>query len=96
MKQPKLDVLVRPYPRAVAGTPTSWSFDPQARTFELRFTSNPSIRMPTEIFVPARHFPRGYSVRVTGPARVVSARNAPLLLLRGTGPGEVRVEIAPR
>jgi endoglycosylceramidase len=96
VKQPKLDVLVRPYPRAVAGTPTSWSFDPEARTFELRFTSNPSIRMPTEIFVPARHFPRGYSVRLTGPARVVSARNAPLLLLRGTGPGEVRVEITPR
>ncbi len=96
LKQPKLGVLVRPYPRAVAGTPTFWRFDADGRSFVFRFTTDPRIRVPTEIFIPARHYPRGYRLAVEGPARVVSAPNAPLLLLRSTGAGVVTVTLSPR
>src|SRR4051812_46560242 len=35
LKTEKLGVLVRPYPQLVAGTPTSWKFDADAKTFAL-------------------------------------------------------------
>src|SRR5206468_10218462 len=41
VKQDKLDVLARPYPRAVAGTPLRWSFDRQERSFELAYVPRP-------------------------------------------------------
>ncbi|MEX2457609.1 MAG: cellulase family glycosylhydrolase, partial [Actinomycetota bacterium] len=89
LKQEKLDVLVRAYPQAVAGIPLSWSFEHAAadRVFELSYTTDPSIRAPTDVVLPPRHYPHGYAVEVTGPARVVSAPGAPILKLRTTGPG---------
>ncbi|HYC54292.1 MAG TPA: cellulase family glycosylhydrolase [Candidatus Binatia bacterium] len=95
VKQAKLDVLVRPYPRATAGTPVSYAFHSQSadRLFELVYESDPAIRAASEVFVPARHYPGGYSAVVTGPARIVSRPNAPVLKLRGTAAGQVRVEI---
>jgi endoglycosylceramidase len=95
LKQPKLDVLVRPYPRAVAGTPISYAFSAAApdRLFELRYDGDDAIAAPTEVFVPARHYPGGYQASVTGPARIVSAANAPLLKLVGTGDGEVSLRV---
>jgi endoglycosylceramidase len=96
VKQEKLDVLVRPYPRAVAGVPTSYAFHPdrEDRLFELAYETDPSIRAPTEVFVPvSRHYPGGYQVTVTGPARITSAPGAALLRLRTTGPGAVQVTI---
>ena len=95
MKQEKLDVLVRPFPRAVAGTPTSWSFDADTRRFVLTYRADREVRAPTEVFVPARHFPSGYTVRLTGPAVVTSKENSPLLRLRSRADGDVRLEIVP-
>ncbi len=96
VKQEKLDVLVRPFPRAVAGVPTSYAFHSAAedRMFELTYETDPSISAPTEVFVPvSRHYPQGYEVAVTGPARIVSVPGAALLRLRTTGPGTVHVTI---
>jgi endoglycosylceramidase len=95
LKQPKLDILVRPYPRAVAGVPISYTFhaDADDRLFELVYEADPTVKGPTEVFVPARHYPGGYDVAVTGPARVVSRPGSGVLRLRGTGDGEVRVQI---
>jgi endoglycosylceramidase len=36
LNQAKLDVLVRPFPRAIAGTPTTWSWDAALKRFELQ------------------------------------------------------------
>ena len=95
IKRPKLDVLVRPYPRAVAGTPTSFRFhsDREDRLFELAYKTDRSIKAPTEIFVPRRHYRGGYQVTVTGPAKVISKPRARLLRLRTKGPGTVQVKI---
>lgn len=57
------DAVVRPYPRAIAGMPREFSFDPDARVFDLVFDPSPSATAPTEIYVPAtRHYPEGWSL----------------------------------
>lgn len=82
-----LAALVRPYPMAVAGTPTRIHFDPESRVFELVYdTAGPSGRrsrrwLPTVVFVPELHYPDGYRAKVRG-ARVISRPCARRLLLR--------------
>lgn len=67
--QDRLDALTRAYPRAIAGTPTSWSYDATTRTFRLSYTTTRvggRSRFPAGatsiIFVPRRHFPDGFEV----------------------------------
>ncbi len=90
----KLDVLSRPYPQLVAGTPLGYDFDPAAKTFDLRFSTTgpagssylpprgkgpvPASTPQTEVFVPERHFPGGYEVDVAG-GGIASGPNARLL-----------------
>jgi endoglycosylceramidase len=95
VKWDKLAMLSRPYPRAITGTPLSWTFHPDQANQEFDFTyrTDPSIGAPTEVFVPPMHYPKGYTVTVTGPAQVISAPNAALLELRTTGPGTVGVTL---
>ena len=99
LDQPKLDVLVRPYPRVVAGVPTRWSWDETAKRFELAFGTG---RLgggtfagggESEVWVPKRHFPQGYRVVELSGARVVSAPGAEGLRLR-TLPGAASVSLA--
>jgi endoglycosylceramidase len=55
--------LVRPYPRAIAGIPRSYRYDPETGAFELVFDPSPSATLPSEIYVPAmRHYPNGWSL----------------------------------
>jgi len=99
LDQPKLDVLVRPYPRAVAGVPTRWSWDETAKRFELAFST---ARLgggaftgggETEVWVPKRHFGAGYRVVDLSGAEVVSAPGAEALRVR-TVPGAQSVSLA--
>jgi len=90
-KQPKLDALVVPYAQAIAGTPQVTGFDRSTRTFTLSYDARPGT---TQVFVPARVYPKGYATAVTG-ATVVSDPGAPWLLLRSAG-GSVSVKVAPR
>ena len=96
VKQEKLDVLVRPYPRAVAGTPTVWSFHAATRLFRLSYRPDAKVRAPTEVFVPTRHYPYGYRAVVAG-GRVTSRPNAALLEIRARpGAPLVEVMVVPR
>jgi endoglycosylceramidase len=61
-ERPAADVIVRPYARAVAGRPVSWSFDPATRIFRLEFDDVAGVTGPTEIHVPARHYAGGWSL----------------------------------
>ena len=97
LKQPKADVLIRTYPQAVAGTPESFSFDATTGTFTMTYAADPSTTSgPTVIFVPVMRpgFGGHYVVRVTGPATVTSAPDAPLLTLTSTARGIVTVRVA--
>lgn len=79
--------LVRPYPIALAGTPTLMSFDPTTKRFELRYTTSrpDGGSYPGELLsvasIPPRQYPNGYTVTVNG-ATVTSAPGAALLTLQ--------------
>ena len=95
LKQAKLDVLARPYPRAVAGTPVSYAFhaDTAERLFEFDYEADPAIRARTEVFVPLRQYPSGYEAVVSGPARLVSKPGARVLRIRAAAAGAVHLEV---
>ncbi len=100
LKKAKLAVLSRPYPEAIAGTPESFGFDPGSRTFRLRYATKPvrgaDLRSSlTQVAIPRRQYPRGYTVRARG-AKVVSppgARRLKLVTCRGAD--QVRVKVTP-
>jgi endoglycosylceramidase len=90
----QLEVLSETYASAVAGTPTSMSFDPRTAAFELRYRSDPKITAPTVVVVPVSvHYPHGYCLRVQG-ARSTSHPGATRVdIVNGTTPEEVSVSI---
>ncbi|HJP66796.1 MAG TPA: cellulase family glycosylhydrolase [Actinomycetota bacterium] len=97
LKEDKAAILIRTYPQAVAGTPLSFAFDPDTARFSLAYGTDPSIHAPTVVFVPVTfHYPRGYRVTVSGPARVVSSPNTSHLRLETTGSGVVTITVTPR
>jgi endoglycosylceramidase len=81
-----LDALVRPYPQAVAGTPTGWSYDPSTHRFELTYSTQRvgggtfASGTLTTVEVPRLDYPHGYAVSVRG-GRVVSAPDADHLMI---------------
>ncbi len=87
-------VLSQTYPEAVAGRPTSISFDPTSGAFRLRYVPDRSVSAPTVVFVPTDiHYPDGYCARVTG-GRVVSQAGSSLLEVRnGARSTSVRVTV---
>lgn len=76
-RQQILNALVVPYPEAVTGTPESYSLDRSTWTMTFTYSTTPVQKglscpnSPTEIFIPHRYYPHGYSVEVSG-AKVVS------------------------
>jgi endoglycosylceramidase len=90
----KADLLIRTFPRAIAGTPRSFAFDPASKQFTLAYDADCSIDAPTEIFVPvARHYGGHYTASVSGPASVTSASDAAVLTLQNTGAGLVEITV---
>tara|TARA_Y100001954_G_scaffold231711_1_gene281646 strand:- start:5700 stop:7499 length:1800 start_codon:yes stop_codon:yes gene_type:complete len=63
-ENPKVDLLVRTYPRAIAGDPKGFTYDMHTKDFQLRFKTKSDIKGPTEIFVPKRHYPKGFDIKV--------------------------------
>ena len=102
VRRAKLRMLARPYPRAVAGTPTDFGFDPETGEFTLTYSAESpdgSVsrrRLDTEVFVPRINYPRGYEVEANG-AEVVSRRGARVLRLeRERGAKEVTLTVTRR
>lgn len=95
----KLAALAEPYPQAISGTPTSWSFEDGV--FRLGYTTARAdgdgafaAGSQTSISVPAIEYPNGYQVSVTG-GQVVSAPGAALLLI-ASNPGATTVSVTVR
>ena len=106
VKREKLRVLARPYPRAVAGTPRSFGFDPDTARFELEYSARTpkgdalgrrlDARVDTEVFLPRIQYPDGYSVQARG-AEVVSEPGARVLRLeRLRRSRSVEVAVTPK
>jgi hypothetical protein len=60
-----LRAVVRPYPVRTAGEPLHMDFNMRRSTFSYTFRHDPTVQMPTEIFLPALHFSNGYGIEVT-------------------------------
>lgn len=88
--------LSQPYSSAVAGTPTSMSFDPATSVFSLTYQPNRVIAQPTVIFIPAvRHYRGGYCAVTTG-GEIVSKSQATYLLVRNLANApSVSVSVTP-
>ncbi|HUO47366.1 MAG TPA: cellulase family glycosylhydrolase [Acidimicrobiales bacterium] len=86
--------LSRTYPMAVAGTPTSFTFDPSTAEFHLDYVANPLAAAPTLVFVPvARHYPAGYCATAVG-GTIVSRQDATHLVVRNdSGADQVSVKV---
>ena len=99
----RLDALTRAYPRAIAGTPTSWSYDARTRTFALSYTTTrvgSGSRFPAGatsiIFVPRRHFPDGFDVVRLAGATLRQGRRQSVQLSARTGAEHVLLVIRAR
>jgi endoglycosylceramidase len=81
---PVIDALVRPHPRAVAGTPTALSFDAAARVMRFDYDASALVGggstagLTTEFQVAHRTYRQGYKTKVIG-GSVTSAADAPVL-----------------
>src|SRR3546814_20730918 len=66
---------------AVAGTPETYGYDPDTRTFTLNYTPDPAIAAPTLVFTAPRQYPGRYRVEIDG-GRIVSADGAAGLVVQ--------------
>lgn len=60
------DVLARPYPERVAGDLLSYAFDAATAVFTFTMRPDPALAAPTLVAIPARRWPRGYTVDCGG------------------------------
>jgi endoglycosylceramidase len=61
-----LDVVVRPYPELVAGQPLAYGFDAATSTLTVTYVPDRALAAPTDLVVPARVYPAGYTVECGG------------------------------
>jgi len=93
--------FVRPYPRAIAGTPTGWSFDAISKTFTLTYrTRQPGGAVgtgTTEVFVPKLIYPSGFSLALNGARVADTGMDGQVLELRANrGADSVSVTVTPK
>jgi endoglycosylceramidase len=89
---PQAAAIIRPFPRAVAGAAPSFSYDDATGAATLTYTAASGV---TELSVPARAYPKGYDVTVTGGCYDTSTPGT-LLVQAAAGAGQVEVQIAPK
>lgn len=97
----KLNVLSRPYPKAVAGTPLGIRFDPGSKRFTLRYSTarvrarRRSRRAPTKVALPRRQYPKGYRAVVRGGSIRSRSGARTLRISSCRRAGKVRVVVKP-
>ena len=98
-----LNPIVEPFPRVIAGTPISYSYAPNTNIFSFTYSAKradgcgcASANLETEIFVPQRNYPNGYTVQVTGGVVTSKANSGLLLIKRNKEAKQVAVVVSPR
>lgn len=89
----QLNAVVRPYASAIAGLPTSSSYNPTTRTLKLHYRHTGSVTAPTVIMAPKLIYPHGHHVTVYG-GRVVGDHNG-VIAVHSTGTRSVTVIVKP-
>jgi endoglycosylceramidase len=83
-----VQAIVRPYPRAIAGSGVVFSYDATSGAMTLTYAPAAGV---SEVAVPARAYPSGYAVQVTGGCADASH---PGELLVQADPGAAAVEVS--
>ena len=101
LKKEKLKVLSRAFPQVVAGTPLSFDFDSDTAEFDLEYSTEGvhgktfGKEADTQVVLPRRHYPDGYTVEVQG-AKVESQPGARVLVLENCpGVHDVTLHVEP-
>ncbi|RLD83758.1 MAG: hypothetical protein DRJ07_06075 [Bacteroidetes bacterium] len=58
------NLVVRPYPQSVAGQPSSYGFEIETGKFWLDFYADSNIKVPTEVYIPKRHYTNGWDIKI--------------------------------
>jgi endoglycosylceramidase len=102
LNMPDLAVLERPYPQAIAGTPTSWSLDATTGTFTLAYTttSPPGATLAagatTVVYLPAARYPSGYTATVTNGVVVAGSGTQTVSIAANPGAASVSVTVTKK
>jgi len=88
--------FARPYAELTAGKPIRMRFDARARVFEYDYEADPSIGDPTVLVTPAAQWPKGFEIKVDGPASCEVDTERGRVVVRHEGEGLVRIRISPR
>ena len=91
-----LGALLRPYPKAVAGTPLALRYDGRSRIFLFCFRHDPAADGPTELFVPRRAYPGGPRVEAGDGSWQEADGGRTLLYRPGREGGEHWIRLTPR
>ncbi|MCW5802347.1 MAG: cellulase family glycosylhydrolase [Deltaproteobacteria bacterium] len=89
-----MDVIVRPFPTLVAGDPIAYAFDAAASRFTFTYTPDAAVASPTEISVPARVYPDGYTVDCGGCEHAIAGET--VVVTRPPAARPATVTLAPR
>ncbi len=91
-EEPTSPAIVRAYPRAVAGDAVAFAYDAATRGFTLGYTPAAGV---TEVTMPARLYPGGYDVKITGGCADASQAGR-LLVQADPGATSVSVTVTAR
>lgn len=63
-ERPYVNVVIRPYPRAISGIPVEFGFDADTKKFHLVYNDS-GVTQPTVIYVPNRVYTSGFNVVIS-------------------------------
>jgi endoglycosylceramidase len=89
---PVVQALMRPFARAVAGTGIAQSWDPPSRTFTLSYAPTGGV---SEVSLPARVYPQGWTVAVTGGCYDAASSPGRVLVQPDAGATQVKLKVSP-
>lgn len=91
---PVAAALIRPFARAVAGDSIAQAWDPDTRTFTLSYVTSASASTPiTELELPARAYPSGYSITLSSGCYDATSLSGRLLVQPEAGATQVALAI---
>ena len=93
----QIDVFIRPYAQAIAGTPTFQKYNDNTRIYKLHYIVDKKIKEPTEIYVPPRKFEGGYAITVFPDLDYSFSDTTLYIFNKGVKDGEqIRITVSPK
>jgi endoglycosylceramidase len=94
-ENPVASVVLRPFARAVAGSAITQGYDPASQTFTVTYTPTADSAV-SEMSLPARAYPKGYDVAITGACFDTTSKPGTLLVQPTASATQVAVTVTPK